>query len=230
MIRSLRISIVASVLALGILLGQETPAFAQQDDVLEWIGQITLRPTFGGDKSATRRWTRKPTISLLDASTEETKILEEVLDDVNDPIAKTFLKKLTFGRPNNTKADIQVHFVLHEKMPALAKKLQFNNYEEQYPSFCISTTNQKSELDHAHVVLATDKLKDDMLRFHATVGMAGAIGLQNSSNLLPESVFAGRGTKLSEMDRKLVVFFYNAVPPGSDHPELLTAYKKSWQK
>src|SRR5262249_40934497 len=159
---------------------------AQQDDVLEWIGMITLRPAFGGNKSATRRWTRKPTISLLDASTEETKILEEVLDDVNDPIAKTFLKKLSFGRPNNAKADIQVHFVLHEKMPALAKKLQFANYEEQWPSFCVSSATPKSELDRAHVVLATDKLKDDALRFQALAGMAGAIGLQNSSNLVTE--------------------------------------------
>jgi hypothetical protein len=230
MIRSLQPRRLASLLALGLLLAFETPAFAQQDDVLEWIGVITLRPAFGGAKSATRRWTRKPTISLLDASTEETKILEEVVDDVNVPIAKTFLKKLTLGRPNNKKADIQVHFVLHEKMPALAKRLQCTNFEEQWPSFSLSFTNAKSELDHAHIVLATDKLKGETLRFHAIIGMTGAIGLQNDSKLVKESVFAGNGAKLTEMDRKLVVFFYNALPPGSDMPELLAAYKKSWPK
>jgi hypothetical protein len=216
---------------LGAFLGQETSARAQQDnETLEWVAKITLRPLFGGNKSATRRWTHTPTISLLDASTEETKILDEVLEDLNGPIAKTPLKKLTFGKPNNTKAEIQVHFVLHEKMAALAKKLQFNNYEEQYPAFSISTSNQKSELDHAHVVLATDKLKDDTLRFQALAGLAGSIGLQNSSSIVQDSIFAGRGSKLWEMDQKLIVFFYNSVPPASDMPELTKAFKKDWPK
>src|SRR5438132_112170 len=130
MVRALRM-LGLSVFVITAILGSETPIRAQQDDVLEWIGKITLRPLFGGNKSGTRRWTHTPTISVLDASTEDMKILDEVLEDLNEPIAKTSLKKLSFGEPNNTKAEIQIHFVLHEKMPDLAKKLKFGNYEEQ---------------------------------------------------------------------------------------------------
>ena len=194
------------------------------------MSAVTLRPTFGADKSGTRRWTHTPTVSLFDASSQETQLLQEVLDDLNEPIAKTKLKKLTLGPPNNKKAEILVHFTLHKNLPALAKSVQFNNYEETMPAFTSVQGNNKYELVKATTALATDKLEGDRLRAQATAGMMGSLGFLNSSSKVKESVFAGGATKLAEIDRKLLVFFYNHIPPACDAAELIDAYKKHWPK
>jgi hypothetical protein len=230
MIHRPRTRAVRLLLALSALLLPITQIHAQQDDVFEWIQAITLRPTFGADKSGTRRWTHTPTVSLFDASSQDLQMMHDVLDDLNEPIAKTKLKKLTLGRANDKKAEIQVHFALNKKLPALAKSVQFNNYEETWPSFTSVQGNDKYELTKATTALAIDKLEGDRLRAQATVGMMGALGFLNSSSKVKESVFAGGSPKLTDVDRKLLVFYYNHVPPASDSPELSAAYKKHWPK
>jgi hypothetical protein len=222
---------VAPPLLLAAFLAPNAAAQVPQDDVFEWIQAVSLRATFGAAKSGTSRWTHTPTLSLFDASSQELQIMNDVLDDLNEAIAKTKLKKkLTIGPPNNKKAEIQVHFALNNKLPALAKSVQFNNYEETWPSFTSAQANDKHELAKATVALATDKLEGDRLRGTATAGMMGALGFLNTSTKLPDSIFSGQVTKLSETDRKLIVFFYNYVPPASDVPELTAAYKKHWPK
>ena len=168
---------IAAILVLSATLAPGGQAQVPDGDMLEWIQAVSLRPTFGAGRSGTRRWTHTPTISLEDASSQETQLMQEVLDDLNEAIAKTKLKKLTLGPPNNKKAEILVHFTLHKNLPALAKSVQMNNYEESWPAFTIATANEKLELQKANVALATDKLEGDRMRLSGNGGNDGGAGL-----------------------------------------------------
>jgi hypothetical protein len=218
------------------LLGHGLAALATADDkTLQWVEEVVLRPALGGERTATRRWIRSPRLSIIGGSAKQRKAVNDAVKHLNETLKKTPIKKIAMGPTNDTTADIQVYFQIHSRLPELARTLRIAGYKKKFLSlhWAFIDTEQFFIL-RSHVLLASDKLKKDPeLRHNILWALAGALGLQNNSSIYKDSLFrgsAGNAQQLSDLDRKLIVFFYNHVPPGSANGEVAEAFKKNWPK
>jgi hypothetical protein len=82
------LTILAACAVASSSVAQDAP---KDKDVMEWVGRITLRPGSGGSQSGTRRWTKSPTVSLINASKTDDGVgkLEEAAKEINESLAKT---------------------------------------------------------------------------------------------------------------------------------------------
>jgi hypothetical protein len=207
------------------------PVAAQEEDkVLKWVQEIILRPAIGGERTATRRFTRVPRLSIIGGTTEQKKAVADAVKQVNEVMEKTPLKKIVLGKDSDLSADFLILIQPHAMMPELAKKLNILGYDPDQTSLSAATLNKQSEIQKAYLMLAGDKIKAEEIDQVAIWGVASGLGFMNTSKLMPDSVFGGGGTKLSDMDRKLILFVYNYIPPGSDVGDVVRAFKAKWPK
>jgi hypothetical protein len=223
------------LLALGVsaLLGSVSvqPVAAQEEDkVLKWVQEIILRPAIGGERTATRRFTRVPRLSIIGGTTEQKKAIADAVKQMNEVMEKTPLKKIVLGKDGDVSADFLILIQPHAAMPDLAKKLNIPGYDPDHTSLSAATVNKRNEIQNAYLLLAGDKIKADEIDQVAIWGVASGLGFMNTSSLIPDSIFGGGGTKLSDKDRKLIIFVYNYIPPGSDVGDVVRAYKAKWPK
>jgi hypothetical protein len=84
------------------------------------------------------------------------------------------------------------------------------------------------------VILSTDKEDAAELQRNALSALCFSLGFMNHSKRYEKSVFfqdadkKSNEVKLTERDRKLLIWYYNHVPPGTD--SLTTLFEKHWPK
>jgi hypothetical protein len=222
----------AAVLMTGLLLA--ATALAQPEPrVARWVEGVILGPEFGGAGKVCSRWVRSPTLSVFGAKAPQKEILERTVEQLNEVLAKTPIKEIRLLGDNDTSAEIRVYFAPLRQFPALAKQHGFPYVQGNWGYFW-TFWNPRHEITRAYVLLATDKLTGDRLRHFALEEVTQSLGLSNDSAEFPESIFYSRGgdggsaTRLSDLDRKLIVFFYNHVAPGARAKEVRQATKKHW--
>ena len=218
--------------ALGLLCWAHLSQAQPEERVLRWVQEVVLRPASGGERTMTRRWARTPRLSILGGNAAQEKAVTEAVKRLNETLKKTFIKRIVVSPANDSGADIQVIYAPLAKLPAVAKQLRIPSYEEGERSYQWSFWTKKGELTRSYVLLAADKLEGEELRHHALWGAVWALGLQNRSSAYPDSIFAQSDEvqRLSDLDRKLLVFVYNHVPPGSEDTAVAAAYRKYWSK
>lgn len=204
------------------------------DPVLRWVEGVTLGPEFGGGGKVCSRWVTAPTLSVFGGGDVQRKVVEDVLAHLNETLAETPIKKVELLPPDDESASVRVYFAPLAEFPSLAKKHNFKYVEGNWGYFWTFWRN--NEINRAYVLLATDKLRGDTLRHFALEEITQTLGLMNDSPESPDSVFyskwgdGGGAQQLSELDRKLIVFFYNHVRPGDGPAQVRAAYREHWPK
>lgn len=209
-------------------------AHAQEDErVLRWIEEVVLRPEFGGSGKVCSRWVRSPSLSFFGATVEQEKLVAETVAHLNQTLAETPIQQIKLLKSNNTNADILVYFAPLKEFPVFAQKHNFRYVEGNYGYFW-TFWNPGHEIERAYVLLASDKLQGKKLRHFALEEITQTLGLSNDSPIFPDSIFYAKGDdggnaqQLSDLDKKLIRFFYNHVRPGAREAELRAAYWKYW--
>ena len=200
------------------------------DRVLRWAQQILLGPEFGGEGEVCSLWVESPSISVFGGSTKEYTVVMETVLQLNEILTNTKLKQLRMVTRNNTGADIRVYFIPLNEFFDAATKHGFT-YVKGNLGYFWTFWNAQHEINRAYVLLASDKLRGEELQHFALEEITQALGLSNDSPIFHDSIFhSGNGNtlELSELDRKLVRFFYNYVKPGTNKKELEAALIKYW--
>ena len=204
------------------------------DPVLRWVEGVTLGPEFGGAGKVCSRWVTTPTLSVFGGDDAQRKVVAEVLDHLNEALADTPIKKVELLPPGDESATVRVYFAPLGEFHALAKKHKFKYVEGNWGYFWTFWSN--NEINRAYVLLASDKLGGTALRHFALEEITQTLGLSNDSPMFPDSLFYSKGSdggnaqRLTELDRKLLVFFYNHVRPGDGPAEVRAAYREHWPK
>lgn len=228
-----RLALVALLLP---LLAPARPAAAQTpDEVLAWAATVILGPEYGGDGKVCSRWVKAPTLSVFGGTDEERAVVADTVKQINAVLADTPLKGIKPLGPGDERADIRVYFAPLADFPKLADRHAFKYVEGNWGYFW-TFWNGRREIDRAYVLLASDKLAGKRLRHFALEEITQCLGLMNDSPAFPDSIFYSKGDdggdaqKLSELDAKLIRFFFTHIQPGDRQPEVRAAFRKHWPK
>jgi len=160
-------------------------------------------------------------------------VMAETVAQLNKTLAKTSIKKITLLAPNSANANIRVYFAPIEHFPRVAKFHGFRYVQGNWGYFW-TFWNRRNEINRAYVLLATDKLKGASLRHFALEELTQSLGLSNDSSQFRDSIFysgrdgGGTAQQLSPADRRLIIFFYNHVRPGTKGDELRALLRRHW--
>ncbi len=200
--------------------------------VVRWIEQVLMGPEFGGKGEICSRWVITPTLSVYGATAQEERVVAETVAHLNETLANTSIKKLMLVESNSAAA-IRVYFAPLRELPALAHRHGFN-YEEGNLGYFWTFWNSKHEIAQAYILIAADRLHGAELQHFALEELTQALGLSNDSPVFRNSIFyagsdgGGNAEKLSNLDKRLLIFFYNHIKPGTKIEGLRTAISKHW--
>ena len=199
--------------------------------VERWVEQVTL----GGEYYASRgkvsaRWVKTPKLSVFGATSEQHEVVASTLAHLNDTLANTPINRIELINPNDRSADIVVYFARLGKFHDLAKWHGFKYVEGNWGYFYAFSRGRI--INGAIVLLASDKLRGNLLRHFTLEEITQSLGLFNDSWVFSESIFyAGRSNTqhLSELDKKLIIFLYKHIQPGSNRRDVRVVFKKYWK-
>ena len=198
-----------------------------------WIGQVLLGAEYHRKTNRVTRWSASPTLSLIDADSETTRIASEVIGQLNKTLAQTRIRKIRLVAPGNYDARILVRCAPLDDLPRIANRHGFEYTVGNWGYFSIQrdTTHQ---ILRAVVLIASDKLHGDSLRHFLLEEITQCLGPLNDSAIFEDSIFfsgnfrQGSPIALSPLDRRLLLFLYNHVPPGTKPEELLGIINEHW--
>ena len=231
--RRLRIARVAALALVSTFLAVRMGA--ADDPVLEWIEDVVLGPEYGGSGAIASRWVRAPVLKLVEGSTEDRRVVEACVAEINSALARTPIREIVLARTGVAGADILVYSVPLHRFPELARRHGFQ-YVEGNLGFFWTFWNERHEIQSAVVLLASDRLSETALRHIALVEITQSLGLSGDSPVFPESVFfsrdddGGAAEHLSALDRQLIDFFYRYLSPGARTAEVRIAYWRHWER
>ena len=208
-------------------------ARAAEDPVLRWIEDVILGPEYGGTGAICARWVRSPSLSVLEGTETERRVVAACLVEINEALAKTPVRKIRIDRPGNPRADIVVYCVPHEQFPALARRHGFS-YVEGNLGYFWTFWNERHEIQSGVVLLASDRLAGQSLRHFALEEITQVLGLSGDSPVFVESIFysqgpdGGKAERLSALDQELIEFYYQRITPGSRTAEVRIASWRYW--
>lgn len=199
------------------------PAPTDAETVLRWVEAITLDKS----KKVCSRWVTKPRLSIFGATSEQSRVLAESVDHVNEALAETPFQ-IQLIEENNLKTDICIHFTPVTEMAKVAEKHGFRYVGSDKDYFWIFW-NGRREINRGVILLAPDLEGREL--WHSSVAMlCRVLGVRNQSKELPDSIFSGSRNiqQLSPADKKLLVFLYNHVQPRDGEEQLRTAFWTHW--
>ncbi len=214
------------------LAGYANPSVQAQssDRLARWVEKVTLGPEYGGGGKVCSRWVKTPKLSVFGATSEQQKVVASSLAHLNETLANTPIKRIELLSPNDSGANILVYFAPQRELPDLAKKHGFKYVEGNWGYFW--TFWNRHKIHRAIVLLASDKLKGKLLRHFTLEEITQSLGLSNDSAIFSNSIFYAGWSytqHLSELDKKLIIFFYNHIQPGAKLRDVQVAFKKHWQ-
>jgi len=219
------------IAGLGALAAMEVSA--QENAELRWIEDVVLGPEYGGTGAICARWVRTPSLSVLEGSELERRVIAECIGEINRALAATPIREIALDRPGNHRADIVVYCVPLKRFPELARKHGFP-YVEGNLGYFWTFWNERHEIQFGIVLLASDALAGQTLRHFALEEMTQVLGLSGDSPVFSESIFYSRGDDggtaehLSTMDTQLIEFYYRHIAPGSRTAEVRIACWRYW--
>jgi hypothetical protein len=217
---------------------------AEEDQELAWAEDILIRADIWkkAPKTGTRLWLTAPKLTILGGTKEQKQVVGDVVKHLNETLKSTPIKGIELLRSNDPRATLKVQFARRARIPAVAQVYRFPlpyvkeiaRKKWSYASMFYSTPPNPWVVRSGLVLMSSDKEDADWLRSNTLNALCWLLGFMNHSKRYEKSVFfldGDRRTKevqLSERDRKLVRWYYNHVPPGTE--ELKMLFEKHWPK
>lgn len=204
-------------------------------EVARFVGEVAVGTEYNEGSRVTVKWSDPVKLSLYDADAKQTRITKECIDKINRALATTNMK-IEVLEANDPDATLKVYFAPLANFQEIADKHDINYVQGNWGYFYLMW-NDKYEIKRAVVMLASDRLRGQRLKHFALEEITQALGLAGDSSRFEESLFfenqsrrkTGTATELSELDTKLLRFFYNRVEPGMHAVELGILMAKQWQ-
>ena len=201
------------------------------DKELAFVNKVVLGTEYGGDGLVVSRWKQSPTLSVFGGSEEDRALITEIIGEINDLIKESGVQ-IKIGPVNNDRASFKVFLVSKQEFYALSQKYDLN-YVEHNDGYFHLQWNGRHQLTRA-IVLIRNKLKGSERRHFMYEEITQAMGLAGDSDLYRKSIFYGKPGKggkakgYSDLDKKLIRFFYTELNPGDGPREVLTAFQRAW--
>lgn len=199
-----------------------------------WAESVVVGTEFGGNGKFTARWVKSPTLSVFNGTPTQENYVADVVSALNETLMHTPIKRIRPVDANTASADLHVYFLKLDDMPAQCKKLGFKHTPGNWGLFNMFWNGDR-EIQRAYVLIATDKLQGKRMQHFLLEEITQSLGLACDSPEFEDSIFyeknndGGNAQKLSDRDQKLIRFFYNHVPAGSDAAAVRAALKKHWK-
>ncbi len=213
------------------------PVDAQiEKEVLQFVGDVIVRSEYGTrDIDFVKRWTRSPTLSTFGEGDQFPRVIKSVVDQINELLPDDI--QITVLEPGDESADIKVIFTAREKFQELAKKHEFT-LPEGVVAYFSNWWNGKFELKKAIVLIPSDKKYGRELRHIIMEEISQSMGAGGDSSQFEKSVFYedldaeeyGSAVKFSKLDKRLIKFLYQHVPPGASGVEVGYLLAKHWEE
>jgi hypothetical protein len=221
------------------------PARSQPDEQeIRWAEDVLLRPiVFRGNKrTGVRKWLTTPKLAVKGATAEQKMMVEEVVKHLNETLKDTPIKRIEMVKPNDPRATIKVQFARRARIPAVAQAYNLGRDYVQHvaktkPTFAGAFHPQRNNpfvLVGGTVILSSDKEDAAGMKNFTLILLCQVLGLGGQSQRDKKSIFYLKDDRtngmeeLSDRDRKLLIWCYNHVPPGTD--SLKALYDKHWPK
>jgi hypothetical protein len=212
--------------------------------LLNWVQQVVLRGDFvkQDDSTGTRKWVKTPKLSVFGGTAAQQKVVARVVESLNELFKETPIERIEVVKPSDDKADIKLHLASRGKLPDLAKdngiaeNLVAEMRKGQWPRFVSLLNNEKRELTSAVIGIASDMAFASQFEHNVLRTLLYACGFANTSPIQKDSIFWREGNRnssakeLSELDRKLIVWFYKHVPPDSKNDVIYKMFVEHWDK
>jgi hypothetical protein len=211
---------------------------------LPWAEEVLLRGELAveGTRTGTRRWLTAPRLTILGGTKEQKKVVADAVAHLNEALRDTPIKGIELLKPHDGRATITVHFArrarlasvaqLYRLHPALVKQIKKKKWS--YVSSILPTPANQWVVGSGILLLPSDPAYEATLPSLSLQGLCTLLGLIRRSNRFEKSVFFEDGEKkssearLTERDRRLIVWYYNHVPPGTEVLDGL--FEKHWPR
>jgi hypothetical protein len=183
----------------------------------EWALTVAVGTEFGGDNTVVR-WTRPPTLSIIEGTPEGSALIEELVPSLSALMPDTPIELVSEG---DTSADIDVYFVDFASFDSIGDTYGFP-VEAGNLGYFYMFWDGDGALSESYVLIASDLLFDDELRHFTFEEVTQSLGLATDSPIYANSIFfsdgidGGAATELSGLDERLVRLLYTYGEPGDD--------------
>ena len=204
-------------------------------DVMQFIGDVIVRTEFGPRNiDFVKRWTKSPTLSTFGPGDQHPKKVKNAVDQINALLPKDL--QVIVLEPGDDSADIKVYFDTRENFPDIAKEHDFT-----VPKGCVAYFqhwwNGRRELNRAVVLIPTDDEFSRRRQHIVLEEITQSLGAGGDSDRFKNSVFYeklekkeyGHAAKFHQLDKQLIRFLYQHVPPGASGLEVGYLLAKHWE-
>ena len=198
------------------------------DDV-RWMYEVVIGSEFVKSKNIVRLWDKSPTASILDIINEtERRHFEEAIQQINEVLQYTKIKKIELLDTPTSNADIHIYYKNAVDFPKIAKQYDFEYIKGNLGFFC-TFSNAKGVINKAVILISKDKLDEEELKHVILEETIQALGLSNDSEVYEESIFYSgwnTNTELTDRDKFLITFAYAYFSPGMTPRQMQKAMAK----
>lgn len=170
------------------------------------------------------RWEGLPTLRLNSKDPELGKFANETFNDICT----------TAGlRPAPGERISEIHIGPHEIIKKLATKEKDGMNIREGISYYVHWDDRRIP-ERTVLMLSSDKFPPDECKAFLVSYLLGTFGLEWSKEIDPSeksclSWYGSGVQKMSDMDRKLLTFFYQNVPNGASRSDLRSIFRKNWK-
>lgn len=220
------------LLSAWFLFSSGAQAAENPEKVYEFLETVALGAEYGRQEPVASRWMRSPSLSLFGANTDETETVLQVVRELNELLQEGRIQ-IKPGKAHDEKAAIRVYFADRDDFSALARKLGFE-YISGNAGYFYVWWSPGHEIYRA-VVFIDKKLKGKNRLHFVREEITQAMGLPNDSSLFKSSIFYqkgrdnGKAIAYSELDQKIIRFYYHHVRPGYDSKKLRQVFEQHWK-
>jgi hypothetical protein len=212
-----------------------TPVAAtpQRARAKQFVQEAALGSEFYNAGDIVKRWTHPIRMSVVEGKSAALPDLNEVVVQLNAAFASTFMR-VSLAPDGDRTADLWIHVAPLATFDAIAAANGFK-YAPGNWGYAYAFWNGQHELTKAHVLLASDKLREPQLRHFTFEEITHAMGPLRDSKVFPDSVLYQAGTnngnaaRLSSVDQQMLRFLYAHLSPGNDRAQLDAAFDAFWR-
>lgn len=204
--------------------------------IREWtlVRKVLLSHEHDGSGKNVSRWNISPVYYALAPKPHQKRLISDSITAVNEVLSGTGVKiSLTFDPPGT--ADGVIVFLPKKDFAAGFKKVRCGAPDPAAAAaVCLSGLPDDDEILGASIMI-DPSLKGDALKGAVLEEIYQSMGPVTDQDLFPDSVifedfYGGTNrTKLSAIDRKLLLFLYKHLKAGDDEATVRQKFDKYWQ-
>ena len=220
---------------LSLLLPANAAPAQLDQETIRFVGDVLVGPEYGStiEHQNSIRWETRPRLSTFGEGSHHPVIVGKTVAHINESLPPD--RQIEILKPNDPSATIKLYFIPFKEFETRAEAEKFEVFGRDWGLFYLRW-NRNYVIESAVVLIADDKLSGRRLHHFLLEELTQSLGLAGDSSRFQESVFYddtgqkkfGTATELSELDRKLIRFLYQHVPPGTPPVELGVLLERHW--